>query len=137
MKKIFLSIAFVLSISIMFAQKGEEKELKSLMKDLGYSWSETGSAKLRKGESEYYWRTFYSGNEYAILTFSEDKRVYDVDLLLYDEKGSLLDKSISGKGFEKIEFTPTEAKQIKIVLNNYDCSPELVEYKCKFMIFYK
>jgi len=137
MKKIFLSIAFVLSISIMFAQKGEEKELKSLMKDLGYSWSETGSAKLRKGESEYYWRTFYSGNEYAILTFSEDKRVYDVDLLLYDEKGSLLDKSISGKDFEKIEFSPTEAKQIKIVLNNYDCSPELVEYKCKFMIFYK
>ncbi len=137
MKKIFLSFVFIIFITSLFAQKAEEKDLKALMKDLGYSWSETGSTKLRKGESEYYYRTFYSGNEYAILTFSEDKRVYDVDLLLYDEEGSLIDKSISGKDFEKIEFSPTEAKQLKIVLNNYDCSPELVEYKCKFMIFYK
>ena len=137
MKRIFLSLVFIISVSSLFAQKAEEKDLKALMKDLGYSWSETESTKLRKGESAYYWRTFYSGNEYAILTFSEDKRVYDVDLLIYDEAGSLVDKSISGKNFEKIEFTPTDAKQVKIVLNNYDCSTELVEYKCKFMIFYK
>ncbi len=104
MKKIFLSFVFIIFITSLFAQKAEEKDLKALMKDLGYSWSETGSTKLRKGESEYYYRTFYSGNEYAILTFSEDKRVYDVDLLLYDEEGSLIDKSISGKDFEKSSF---------------------------------
>ncbi|OQX76509.1 MAG: hypothetical protein B6D61_08710 [Bacteroidetes bacterium 4484_249] len=137
MKKLFISLTFILSVTLLFAQKAEEKELKSLMKELGYSWSETESTRLRVGESAYYWRTFYTGNEYAILTFSEDKRVYDVDLLLYGEDGSLLDKSISGKNFEKIEFSPSDVTQVKIVLNNYDSSPELVEYKCKFMIFYK
>ena len=137
MKKIFIAIAFIISITSLFAQKRDEKDLKALMKDLGYSWSETESKRLREGESVYYWRTFYSGNEYAIVAFTEDKRVYDIDLLLYDKEGSLIDKSISGKNFEKIEFYPTEAVQVKIVLSNYQCSDELIEYKCKFMIFYK
>ena len=137
MKKIYLSIFFVFSISLLFTQKSEEKDLKALMKELGYSWSETKSVKLREGESAYFWRTFYSGNDYAILAFSENSNVYDLDLHIYDKEGSLIDKSITDAGFEMIEFTQSDTKQVKIVINNYKCSPDQVVYKCKFMIFYK
>ena len=137
MKKIYLSLIFIFSISSLFAQKSEEKDLKALMKELGYSWSETKSVKLREGESEYLWRTFYPENQYAILTFSENSNVYDLDLHLYDKEGSLIDKSITDTGFEMIEFTQDDTKQLKIVINNYKCSPDQVVYKCKFMIFYK
>ena len=137
MKKIYLPIIFIFSISLLLAQKSEEKDLKALMQELGYSWAETKTVKLSKGASEYFWRTFYSGNEYAILTFSENSNVYDMDLHLYDEHGSLIDKSITDDSFEMIEFTQNDTKQVKVVINNYKCSPDQVVYKCKFMIFYK
>jgi len=137
MKRTFLSIAFIIFITVLYAQKAEEKDLKALMTDLGYSWSETKSTMLHKGESEYFWRTFYSGNEYAILVFSENKDVFDLDLYLYNEEGNLLDKSISKGNFEIIEFALADVSQTKIVLKNYNCAPEQAEYRCKFMIFYK
>lgn len=137
MKKIFISIVFILSVATLFAQKLEENDLKALMTDLGYSWSETKATKLILGESEYFWRTFYSGNEYAILAFSENSGVYDLDLYLYNEVGSLIDRSSSKEGFEIVEFLQKDVEQTKIVIRNYECSPEQIEYKCKFMIFYK
>ncbi|MEZ5196909.1 MAG: hypothetical protein R2764_11025 [Bacteroidales bacterium] len=122
MKKSILSIVFILLIATLFAQKSEENDLKVLMQDLGYSWSETKSTRLIEGESEYFWRTFYSGNEYAILAFSENRGMYDLDLYLYSEEGSLIDNSLSREGFEIIEFVPEEVNLIKIVIKNFECS---------------
>lgn len=137
MKKIFLSITFVIVVTSLFAQGSEEKELKLLMKDLGYSWIETNQATLREGENAYYWRTFYAGNEYSIIAFSEKKGVYDIDVYLYNLEGNLKGQSESNGDFEIIEYFPTVSKQMKIVMKNFECSEELIEYKCKFMVFYK
>lgn len=137
MKKLFLSIVLIVIVASLFAQKSEENDLKILMQELGYSWSETKSTKLIEGESDYFWRTLYGGNEYAILAFSENKGVFDLDLYIYNDEGFLLDNSLSEQGFEIVEFTPTEVMQTKIVIKNYECSPEQIVYKCKFMIFYK
>jgi hypothetical protein len=137
MKKIFISITLILSLASVFAQRAEEKEFKTLMKDLGYSWSETKSVALSEGESEYYWRSFFTGNEYAILTFSEESEVQDVDLYLYDDAGSLLKQSTSNGNFEIIEYSPLASIQVKVVIKNYDSTLESTKFKCKFMIFYK
>lgn len=137
MKKIFISFAFLLLVVSSFAQRSDEKELKSLMKDLGYSWIETKFATLDEGESAYYWRTFYSGNDYAIIAFSEKSEVKDIDIYLYDEEGALAGQSESSEDFEIIEHTPADSKQMKVVIKNYDCEPASDRYKCKFMVFYK
>ena len=137
MKNIYLPIVMVLIASTVFAQKTEEKEIKSLMKDLGYSWSETRSVKLMEGQSEYYWRSFFSGNEYAVLAFSEDDNVHDIDIYLYNEEGSLIYQSKASENFDIIEFSPDMAGQVKVVIKNYDSLMTDEEYKCKFMMFYK
>jgi hypothetical protein len=137
MKKLFLSIVLILSLVFLFAQRSEEKELKSLMKEQGYSWSETKNLKLGDGESLFLWRTFYSGNEYAIVVFTEDENVYDLDLYLHDTEDALIYTSATEGAFEMIEFSPSDVSQFKVLIHNYSSSPEQTDYKCKFMIFYK
>lgn len=137
MKKIVLTLSLILSFACLFAQKAEEKELKNLMKDLGYSWSETKTVALTEGEGAYYWRTFYTGNEYAILAFSEKSEVLDIDIYLYDENGDLIDNSESSEDFEIIEYDPSGSGQVKVVIKNYDSTTASTEFKCKFMVFYK
>jgi len=137
MKIIYFVIAWLFTLTSVFGQRAEEKEMKSLMQDLGYSWSETKSLKLVEGQSEYYWRTLYEGNEYAILAFSDDEGLYDIDIYLYNEEGSLIDQSKASENFDILEFTPDTSGLVKVVLKNYDALSTVDEYKCKFMIFYK
>ena len=113
-------------------------EVRKIMEDGGYTESTSQYAYISEGKTAYHWKTFYEGNDYAIVGFSEDDDCYDVDLYLYDTDGSsVIKKSATDESIELIEFSPHSTEELKVVIKNYDSYSSSREYKVKFIIFYK
>lgn len=141
MKQIIIIIAaFLLSIGNISAQTSPEltlgEEVTVMMEDLGYELSTSQFAYISEGMRAYHYKTFYEGNDYAIIGFPEMDNVYDIDLYLYDESGELLMESSSEDGVEILEFTSYSSEEYKVVIENYDSDIEDNKYKVKFMIFW-
>ncbi len=138
MKKLFLIFIFFISFISMFSQTNVTAEVRKIMEKGGYTESTTQYAYISKGNIAYHWKTFYKGNNYAIIGFPEDADCYDIDLFLYDEDGrTLLAKSATDENVEIIEYKPYTTRKMKVVIKNYDSKNPSSEYKVKFMIFYK
>lgn len=138
MKKILTTALILITSVLSFSQTNYTAEIRKIMKDGGYTESTTQYAYISEGNTAYHWKTFYSGNDYAIVGFPDDDNCYDIDLYLYDEDGStLLSKSATDDNIEVIEYTPYTSRKMKVVIKNYDSKNSTTEYKVKFMVFYK
>lgn len=138
MKKIILALGLLfLVLSNGIAQSSLEKEVQKLFESNGYTLSTSQFANISEGTTAYNFKTFYAGNDYVIVAFPDEDGVSDVDLFLYDDDGSLYDKSETSDNTEVIKFSPLTTREMKIVIKNYDSDDSYNEYRCMFMVFYK
>ena len=87
MKQILIAFAaFLISIGNISAQTSPEltleEEVTVMFEDLGYELSTSQYAYISEGMRAYHYKTFYEGNDYAIIGFPEMDNVYDIDLYL-------------------------------------------------------
>ncbi len=107
------------------------------MKNQGWNHADTYYAYLSEGEQTYKWRTFYEDSKYAILAFSTESGVKDLDIYLYDNDGTLLAEGTSSDDWESITYNPYSTRRMKMVVKNYDSYSSSREYKVYYMVFYK
>ncbi len=136
MKTIITTILLSVLTLAAFTQS-KEQQIIDLLRSNGFSVSTTQSVRLAQGEGGYYWKTFYSGNNYFIVAFSEDSDVNDIDLYLYDSDGTLLIEDKDTKPVAVLDFNVHKQKDLKVVIKNYNSDLTSYEYPCKFIIFYK
>ncbi len=136
MKPIIFITFFFTSIASLHAQH-VGSELRAYLRKEGYSISTEQYAYLSKGEKAGHTKTFYDGTQYAIVAYSENSDVKDVDIYLYDEDGSLLVKDTDSDTFAIISYTPYTTREMRAVIKNYDSYSSTKEYKCEFIIAYK
>lgn len=140
MKKLFLATFFVFASLLSFSQFNGDltEEVRQFMEDEGWTESTTQYALIAEGKTAYHWKTFYHGNEYAIIGFTTDFRCFDVDTYLYDEDGSrILARSATDNKLEYFEYVPQSTAERKVVIKSMKSYNPDEEYKVKFMIFYK
>jgi hypothetical protein len=94
MKKIFVTAIFYIAAFIPInAQVNIRAEILAILRSKGYDdISEERYAYLKEGEDAQHWRTFYAGVSYAIVAYTEDAGVRDIDVYLYDTDGTVLVK---------------------------------------------
>ncbi|MBN2893578.1 MAG: hypothetical protein JXL97_17025 [Bacteroidales bacterium] len=137
MKKLtLLLLGFCIFTGIYAQNTNLEQEIKVIMESYGYELSTSQYAYISEGNTAYHYKTFYEGNDYAIIGFPEDNGVNDIDLYLYDGDGTLLAEGSSEDNYEILEYTPYSTREMKIVIENYDSDYSSTEYKVKFMIFW-
>lgn len=136
--KLFLLIVIlsVLSSSNVFSQN-IRAELKAFLREAGYTISNEKYAMLSEGEIANYYRNFYSSTKYAIVAYTEESGVKDVDLYLYDDDGSLLVKDTTTKRFAIVEYNPYVTRKMKVVFKNYNSRSSYKEYKCHLIVAFR
>jgi len=138
MKKItILGIFFIILSATSLSAQNIGAEIRAYLKKEGYSISTEQYAYLSEGEMAGHTKTFYSGTEYAIIAYTEDYGVKDIDVYLYDDDGSVLVKDIETERFAIIEYKPYISREMRAVIKNYESESSIKEYKCKFIIAYK
>jgi hypothetical protein len=90
--------------------------------DQGYAICENKYCDLLKGETSFFYRTFYARTEYKIVAISDDNDVTDVDLLVYYNDGSLYFKDTDDTSIGVVTFILSESKFLKVVFKNYASS---------------
>lgn len=143
MKTIFKQISVIVAAMVTLASTANaqtsEWAVKSYMEDLG--WEHTGQTReayLTEGQSTSAWfRTYYSGVEYAAVAFSEEAGVFDLDVqtVYYSGREHLADTDESSLAM--ITFSPYSTTTLGIKMTNYSSSGAWTPYKCKFMLFYR
>ncbi len=136
MKRLIFTIIFIAGITSLNAQK-IGAELKAYLRKEGYSISTEQYAYLSKGGKAGHTKKFYDGTDYAIIAYSEESGVKDIDIYLYDEDGSLLVKDTDSKKIAIVTYSPYTTREMRAVIKNYDCSSSTKKYDCKFIIAYK
>lgn len=136
MKKLFITLLVVAIATVSFSQSLED-DVIDMMEAEGYSLSISEYANLSEGETYYHWKTFYEGNDYVVVCFPEDDGLYDADLYLYDDAGSLYDDASTDDNVEVIEFSCYYTRDMKIVVKNYESYSSYSSYKVRFMVFYR
>jgi hypothetical protein len=115
------SLVWLLSSQHTIAQPAyDEYVVKQNMERLGYTLRETFYADLKEGETASRWHTFYAGSSYLIAAFPTEEGVADVDVSLYNDDGSLIEKDHDTKAFAVISRDILSTRPLKILIKNYD-----------------
>lgn len=133
--KILFSILLLFYITHTVEAQSNIQELKYMMRNKGYSISSEQYQYLERGETARYTKTFYAGTEYVIVAYSESSGVYDIDLTLYDDDGSVLTKDTDTSSTAIIQYLPRFTRNMRVVMKNYNSGSR--SYQCEFIIFYK
>lgn len=112
-------------------------EVKAYLKKKGYSISTEQYAYLSKGEKAGHTKKFYSGLTYAIIAYSEEYGVKDIDIYLYDDDGSVLVKDTDSQKLAVVTYAPYVSRDMRVVVKNYESESSVKDYKCKIIIAYK
>lgn len=137
MKKTIITLAVLLSTITAAISQNTGREIKAYLRQEGFSISTEQYANLSEGETARYFKNFYSGTDYAIIAYSEESGVQDIDVYLYDDDGSLIVKDTDTKDIAIITYSPYVTRQMKVVIKNYNSTSSYHEYDCKFIIAYK
>jgi len=135
-KYIGLTILFIMMMGSNISAQNLGAELKALLKEKGYSISKELFSDLAEGETAYYTKTFYAGTNYAIIAYSEEYGVSDIDIYLYDDDGSVLVKDTDSDQSALVEYSPYVSREMKVVIKNYNSESSVKEYDCRFIIAY-
>ena len=136
MKRNLIVLMFLLVSVDMFGQLSRS-DVQRIVENQGFTVATERYAYLSEGETTSFYRKFYKGNEYLIIAYSEEYGVKDLDIYLYDEDDSLLERDARNEGYAIVGFSPSYTRSLKIVVKNYDSESSLKEYNCKFLVAYK
>ena len=109
------------------------KKMLKVTKKTNYS---SGEYIFKEGEYAEYWKPFYVGISYAIVAYTDDPGVQDIDVYLYDTDGSVLVKDTEQATFAIVYYRPYVSRRMRVVIENYDSSSKYRSYNCKFIILY-
>lgn len=132
---IFLMI--VTKTNQVFAQYSASAVV-SVMKDKGWSLSNNRYAFLKEGVSTDWWSaTFHSGTEYAVVAFSNDEDVEDIDLEVAYPSGTPYKSDVDPGDFAMVTFTPPVSRTYKIRMKNESSETPAYASECRYLVFYR
>lgn len=144
MKKIFklLSIAIIFSLIIAGSNQSfgqySESVVTSNMGSMGWKLSNNRYAFLKEGVSTDWWSaTFYSGTEYAVVAFSNDEDVEDMDVEVQYPGGGTYAKDKDTDDFAMVTFSPAVDRTLKIRMTNYASDTPDFASECHYLVFYR
>ena len=140
MKKIILLSAVVFLALTSFAQHSAEYyKVTKFMKDRGWTLSaDNRTANLKEGGYTTWWnRHYYANLEYAVVAFSDDPDVEDVDVEVRDLDGDLIAKDDDEESWAIARFQLDYAQTLKVKMTNYSSQTPNYASSCRYLIFYK
>ncbi len=144
MKNVFNTICGLFLIVLLAAARPAsaqhtESDVKSLMAIDDWTFAgDSRYAYLKEGGSTSWWyRTFRSDREYAVVAFSEDGDVDDVDLEIQTGSGYAFKRDVLIDALPIVTFSVGYDRQLRIKMTNYSSSTPNYASKCYFMIFYR
>lgn len=119
------------------ALKSKVANAAVLLVSEGYELSTTAVDKLSKGESYIGTKTFYGGNEYAIIAVSE-YGIEDLDIeITYGTRTITEDDDTGDEGVAIVEFYNSYDRRLKIKVKNYDSLNNYRDYDIAIIVAYK
>lgn len=143
MKKIIThSLSLLLAGFILFTGKtahGQviESDVVSVMRDGGWTKLDTRYVYLSEGQSSATWSRYFSDYlEYAVVAYSDEEDVLDIDIeILYPSGYPYLNDTEVGS-LPVLTFSPPYSGNYGIRIKNYSSLSYLASY-CKFTVFYR
>lgn len=113
-----------------------ESDIKSVMENRGWTYSQTVHADLIEDQSCTWWyRNFYANREYEIIAFSEDGDVNEVCLKVQYPHGTEFLEDCDSQSL--VHFFCYSDRQLRIAITNKSSDTPNYASRIKFMIFYK
>lgn len=140
MKKIILTCFIAVIAATAFGQNSAQYDrVVKMMKNKGWTQTDVNRwADLKEGGYTSWWsRHFYSSLEYAVVAFSDDSDVEDVDVEVRDMDDDLIAKDDDEEAIAIARFTLDEAQSLKIKMTNYSSETPSYASRCRYLIFYK
>jgi len=139
MKRILITCAIIVMAMTAFGQSKEQARVEKFMKDKGWTQTDVNRwADLKEGGYTSWWsRHFYSALEYAVIAFSDDPDVEDVDVEVRDMDGDIIAEDKDSDDWGIATFTLDEAQSLKIKMTNYSSKTPSYASRCRYLIFYK
>jgi hypothetical protein len=141
MRKIIVCLALAFIALPSFAQKTSDEYNKVVRDMKAKGWTQTADnrvAKLKEGGYTTWWnRSFYAALEYAVVAFSDDQDVEDVDVEVRDLDDDLIAKDDDVDPRAMATFTLKKERTLKIKMTNYASSTPDYASSCRYLIFYR
>lgn len=133
--KTILTIILLCIYSISFGQYYEK--IKQVFINDGFSINAEYGYKLSQGNGFYNEVTLKKGIKYMIVACTDDKDINDIDILLCDLNGNILDKDTDISNLATIILTPIENTTYKIIVKNYSSNTPTYKSMCYLFIVNK
>lgn len=138
-KTIILCFITIMAVAASGQNSAQYDKVVKMMKNKGWTQTDVNRwADLKEGGYTSWWsRHFYSSLEYAVVAFSDDPDVDDVDVEVrdMDDKRIAIDDDNSNIGMAR--FTLDKAQSLKIKMTNYSSETPSYASRCRYLIFYK
>ncbi|PVD54274.1 hypothetical protein DC498_02530 [Terrimonas sp.] len=145
MKKILNNQCFMIIAAMIFfgAQKANAQltssKVASIMENYGWTKkADTRYAYLKESESTTpVTYTFYYGLEYAIVAYSDDTDVQDIDIQVCYPSGNVYLQDNEFDDISILKFVPPYDMNRGVKITNYSSLEKHFTSKCNFIIFYR
>lgn len=140
MKKIIITCFIAVLAATAFGQNSAQYDrVVKLMTKKGWTQTDVNRwADLKEGGYTSWWsRHFYSSLEYAVVAFSDDPDVDDIDVEVRDmnDKRIAIDDDVDDVAI--VTFDLDKAQNLKIKMTNYSSETPSYASRCRYLIFYK
>jgi len=137
MKKILIACALMVTANQAATAQTNYETYKKTLEDQGYTIAEDKYCDLSEGQTCKTTHTFYHGNDYKVVAFSNDGNVTDIDVYLYDSDGDQVDKDVDATDLAVVNFSPAKSGEYKIVWKNYASNTPKTESRVRCFVVYK
>jgi len=140
MKKAFLALSLIIITLTGFGQNSKEYDrVVAYMKSEGYTQTADNRwADIKKGGYTTWWeRSYYANLTYAVVAFSDDPDVYDIDVEVRDQNDALVAEDKSKDRWATATFTLNVGATLKIKMTNEGSNNPDNLSRCRYLIFYK
>jgi len=137
MKKFLITSALLIVASMAATAQTNYDTYKQTLIDNGYTIADDKYCDLSEGQTCKAFHTFYHGNDYKVVAFSNDGDVTDIDVYLYDADGDVVDKDADATDLAVVNFSPTKTGEYKIIWKNYASNSPKTESRVRCFVAYK
>jgi len=138
MKKLLITCVLMATVSMAATAQTNYETYKRTLENNGYTIAYDGYCDLSEGQTCKAFHTFYKGNDYKVVAFSNDGDVTDIDVYLYEKNGDdQIDKDADATDLAVVNFSPSYTRECKIVWKNYASNSPKTESRVRCFICYK
>lgn len=140
MKKYFVFAVVFITITNAFGQNSSEYyRVTKYMKDRGWALTPDNRwANLKESGYTSWWsRYFSSALEYAVVAFSDDPDVLDVDVEVTDLYGNEVSSDNDEDEWAIATFYLSYSRDLRIRMTNYSSLTPYYASRCRYLIFYR